>query len=84
MPMKDAIDFPGALTPDLDQLDAFDAMRLFLEAYWERGGKTSDDIAILLGSIDRGLGREGGPVDIAQWFDWLEAVNRVQLRRRDG
>ena len=29
----------------LAELQAFDAMRVFIEAYWERGSKTSDDIA---------------------------------------
>ena len=46
----------------LTEFQAFDAMRSFLEAYWERGGKQSDDLAGLLGD----LGLKGGPpLDIA-------------------
>ena len=48
---------------------AFEATRYFLQAYWERGGQTSDDLAILLGSLD---------ADPAQWSDWLAAVGRVE------
>jgi hypothetical protein len=64
-------DWPGPPVYSLTELEAFDAMRSFLEAYWERGGKESDDIAILLGSLNRGL---GPPLDIAQWHDWLRAI----------
>ena len=60
----------------LTELEAYDAMRAFLEAYWERGLKTSDDIAVLLGSVDRGVDR-GAPLDPAQWHDWREAVRQV-------
>jgi hypothetical protein len=55
-------------------------MRAFLEAYWERGGKNSDDLAVLLGSVERGgpLRPEGGTVDPAQWYDWLDAIATVK------
>jgi hypothetical protein len=59
----------------LTALEAFDAMRSFLESYWERGGKRSDDLAILLGSLDRNRTEHGPPLDIAQWHDWLAAIN---------
>jgi hypothetical protein len=54
-------------TSILDESAAFAAMRIFLEAYWERGGRSSEDIAILLGSLD---------IDPAQRSDWTDAVER--------
>jgi hypothetical protein len=69
--MSDA-DWIG-LVRELDELQAFDAMRAFLEAYWERCGKRSDDLAVLLGSLNRHV---GPPVDLAQWHDWKAAVDR--------
>ena len=64
----------GQPVHQLSELEAFDAMRAFLEAYWERGGKQSDDIAVLLGSLNR---YGGPPLDIAQWHDWLDALGSV-------
>jgi hypothetical protein len=61
----------GQSTHRLSELQAFDAMRAFIEAYWERGGKQSDDIAVLLGSLNRD---NGPPLDPAQWHDWLIVV----------
>ena len=49
-------------------------MRGFLEAYWERGGKQSDDLAVLLGDLDRDAWVNGQPLDIAQWDDFRAAV----------
>lgn len=57
---------------------AFDVLRIFLERYWERGLKSSDDIAVLLGSLNP-VGDKGLPLDIAQWSDWLEAWNIVSI-----
>lgn len=60
---------PAAIDVDT----AFEAMRIFLEAHWERGGRSSDDIASLLGSLNRAeKGQE--PLDPAMWTDWVEAV----------
>jgi hypothetical protein len=69
-----AADWTGGLVRSLNELEAFDAMRAFLEAYWERGGSQSDDIAVLLGSINRG---DGPPLDVAQWQDWRDAIDRT-------
>ena len=52
---------------DLDEIGAFAAMRAFLEALWERGGRRSDDIATRLSSIDRGLIGNHPPLAAAQW-----------------
>jgi hypothetical protein len=63
----------------LTELEAYDAMRAFLKAYWERGLKSSDDIAVLLGSIQRGFPwADGSPADPAMWPDWLKAVDEVK------
>jgi hypothetical protein len=59
----------------LNEAEAYDAMCRFLEAYWERGGRSSDDIAVLLGSLNRLP--DGGPVDPAMWVDWQDAVNAI-------
>jgi len=49
--------------------EGFAAMQRFLEAYWIRGGKASNDIAALLSSLD---------MDPAQWNDWLSAIGPAQ------
>lgn len=68
----------GAPLHTLDELQAFDAMQDFLEAYWERGGRQSDDIAVLLGSLNRDRQGNHAPLDLAQWFDWRNAVEQVR------
>ena len=65
----------------LTELEAYDAMLAFLDAYWRRGGPTSDDIAVLCGSISRDVWVNGQPLDIAQWGDWLAAIETVKARR---
>jgi hypothetical protein len=65
----------------LDELQAFDAMCAFLEAYWERGGKTSDDLATLLSSLSRDVWASGIPGDPALWDDWRAAVDAVVGQR---
>lgn len=52
---------------------AFDAMTHFLDAWWRRGGETSDDVAIILSGLDRL--EDGGPLDPAFWDDFLNAVD---------
>lgn len=54
--------------------DAFDVMRRFLEVYWERGDRNSEDIAILLGALNRDEASQSLPLDEALWHDWLEAA----------
>ena len=61
----------------INELQAFDAMRAFLEAYWERGGKASDDLAVLLGSLNRNAWANEMPFDPAQWSDWRSAVDAI-------
>jgi hypothetical protein len=57
-----------ASTKLLNLATGFAAMQEFLEAYWERGDRTSEDLAALLGSLE---------IDPAQRADWADAVNRV-------
>lgn len=76
------IDFPGDETPRLSVRQAFDAARQFLEAYWERGLRSSDDIAVLLGSMNGEMTQDGRPLDPAQWTDWLDAVGKVEAESR--
>jgi predicted RNA polymerase sigma factor len=66
--------------PQLTALEAFDAMRLFVENYWERGLKASDDLRLLLSAMNReaAIWPDGGPADPAMWGDWLLAVGRVK------
>jgi hypothetical protein len=74
MNSKRAIDGERALS----SLNAFDAMRAFLEAYWEREFKQSDDIAVLLGSLNRVPVSDTPPLDIALGHEWLKAIQKSQ------
>ncbi len=67
----------GAPPRSIDELAAFDAMLAFLAAYWERGGKQSDDIAVLLDSLSRDSWDNGMPLDQSLWDDWRAAVDEV-------
>ena len=61
---------------------AFNAMTIFLTDYWERGGRSSDDMATLLGSL--GSNRDGFPMDIALWDDWRKAYARAEAVADDN
>lgn len=56
----------------------FAAMRHFLNAFWERGGKPDDSMPMLLSWIDAGMWADGSPADPAMWSDWLNAVEATQ------
>ena len=60
----------------LSVAQGFAAMRQFLEAYWERDGKQSDDIAMLLSAL--APLNDNKPLDAAQWQDWLDAIEQVR------
>ena len=72
----------------LNELEAFDAMRLFLEAFWRRGSCKSEDLANLLGWTNREKWPSdkqlphltGAPLDLAQWEDWLDAIAEAKLK----
>jgi hypothetical protein len=61
----------------LTELQAFDAMVNFLEAYWQMRGQSSDDIANLLSDLTRDVWSTGMPGDPANWLDWQQAVTKV-------
>ena len=59
--------------------DGYRAMFSFIEAFWERGGKRGDELANLLSSMNFDMADETPrPLDIAQWQDWLDAVQKVR------
>ena len=67
--------------------EGFDAMRKFLEAYWDSGGRMSEDLAVLLSSLNRDEITQSPPLDLALWDDWLDAVKEVTSlneRRQEG
>jgi hypothetical protein len=55
-------------------LQGFDAMGVFLDAHWERGGRKFVDLAVVLGSARRNIMDNGPPLDRAYWSDWLDAI----------
>lgn len=57
----------------LDEKTGFEAMRIFLEAFYER--THSDDVGALLGDLR--LQSDGKPMDPAAWSDWMEAVTKA-------
>lgn len=57
----------------LTELQAFEAMKKFLEGYWER--TNSDDVGGLLGELQ--FSSDGGTFDPAAWHDWMDAVEAV-------
>jgi len=52
----------------MDEATAFRAMCAYLQAYWERGLKSSDDIAMLLSIVHD---------DPATPQDWADAVSQA-------
>ena len=52
---------------------AFQAMRCFLEGYFER--TRSNGIGSLLGDLQ--MSEDGKPFDPAAWNDWLDCVKQV-------
>lgn len=58
----------------LTQLQAFNAMRKFLEDYFYKS--SSDDVGALLGAMQ--FFPEGGTYDPAMWEDWIEYTDAHQ------
>jgi hypothetical protein len=65
----------------LTNKEAFEAMRIFLGHYDERGGG-KDSLQNVLSDISNFLWADGGPNDPAQWDDWLDAVSEVVAARK--
>jgi hypothetical protein len=64
----------------LTERQAYDAMFLFLLEFWERGGRTSGDIAELLSWLDRSttIWADDGSADPAMEDDWAKSVARIK------
>lgn len=63
----------------LTALEAFYAMRKFLENYYDR--THSDDVGSLLGDIQ--LDSDNETFDPAAWDDWVACVNAVLGERQN-
>lgn len=70
----------GDLSQNMDELTAFDAMRAFLEAYWERGLKSDDGLAGLLSNLNRSVWEDRSTADPAMWQDWKDAIALITSR----
>ena len=72
------------LTPRHDEQltvgEAFQALHKFIEAWWIRGGKTSDDALWLYVATTLGRTQAGDAVssDPAMWQDFLDAVDQAK------
>jgi hypothetical protein len=69
--MVEATSAPRPTDP-ITTLEGFEAMRLFLEAAWQR----QENIAFVIGGA-RWV--DGAPVDPTMWQDWLMAVRAVRI-----
>ncbi|MDA9406101.1 MULTISPECIES: hypothetical protein [unclassified Bradyrhizobium] len=56
-------------------IEAYDAMRIFVESIWRRMDKPQDEVAFLLAGLKWA---DGSPVDPAMWQDWMAAAQRVK------
>jgi hypothetical protein len=54
-------------------LDAFKAMQLFLEHYYEQ--TKSDDVGSLLGDLQ--ILSDKSTADPAAWYDWMKCVQKI-------
>jgi hypothetical protein len=67
----------------LTEDQAFEAMRLFLHAFWQRGGSDpKSDLVDILSWTGREVWGDGGTDDPAQWHDWTAAVEAAQRGER--
>jgi hypothetical protein len=64
---------------ELSTNEAYKAMVLFLDNYWRLGGKNSDELAGLLGSL--AILPDGSSADPALMEDWKRCVNEVLTRK---
>jgi hypothetical protein len=61
--------------------EGFEALRIFLKEFWKRGDGVgfSNDVSWLLSAIEPIS--TGMPLDVAQWSDWMAAVDKVKIRQ---
>ena len=65
----------------LTEVEAFDAMVAFVEAFWKRSGEPDDELGYFVRMVER---LENGTFDPAHWDDWLQAIDGVLGGRRDA
>lgn len=65
----------------LDERQAFEAMRVFLQEFWERNNRDVD-LALVLSDIQ--IEPHGDTHDPAAWSDWLNAVARALAKGGNG
>ncbi|MDR3550961.1 MAG: hypothetical protein P4L31_06115 [Candidatus Babeliales bacterium] len=65
----------------LTKLQAFSAMRKFLEIYYEQTTH-SDDVGTLLSGMN--FLSDGGTVDPAAWENWTKCVNDIQKKNNES
>ncbi|MDI3562566.1 hypothetical protein [Bradyrhizobium sp. Arg816] len=56
-------------------IEAYDAMRIFVETVWRRMDKPQEEVAFLLAGLKWA---DGSPVDPAMWQNWLTAAHSVK------
>jgi len=56
-------------------IEAYDAIRIFVETVWRRMDKPQEEIAFLLAGLKWA---DGSPVDQAMWQSWLAAAQGVR------
>lgn len=77
-PVADWFHRKNQVVASMDQLNprqAYEAMVLFLDQYWQR--VRSDDVGALLGQISLDIWADGIPGDPASWGDWVHCVKHV-------
>lgn len=63
----------------MNEREAFDAMRQFIEDFWITLGK-SGDIFFLLNALDGSLNQDKLPIDISIWQEWLKVCESIKGR----
>ena len=68
------------LNDTITLVEAYDSMRIFVEAVWRRLDRPQEEIAFLLAGLKWA---DGAPVDPGMWQDWLAAVHSVRQQAID-
>jgi hypothetical protein len=76
--------FPERADDALSSQQAFRAMAVFLEDFWNRDGRPDDSLMKLLSWISSDVWTDGGSNDPAMWTDWLKAIDSSGLRASEG
>ena len=67
---------------NLSEREAFDAMRQFLQAYWERMNQSL--VADVLSDTQPAFFADTVTADPAAWDDWMKCVELVLAERGSG